>query len=543
ITFNLRDPKGVLDYRQFAREAAQLVVDYGGSLSGEHGDGQAKGELLPIMFGDELMEAMRAFKKIWDPQGRMNPGKVVDADGIDEHLRMGPAYKVVNFATKLQFRSAEGNGFQRAIERCVGMGRCRAEHGNTMCPSYRATHDERFSTRGRSRLLWEMLQGDLIDEGWQSESVKEALDTCLACKGCRSDCPTHTDMASYKAEFLSHYYEHKRRPRQALSMGRIGDWAPLAGRLPGLANALTQTPVLAAIAKRIASVDSGRSLPRFAPRTHRQMHARRAPKNGRAPKKVVLWVDTFCEHFHPEIASAAVDILELAGFEAQLPARRLCCGRPLYDYGYLDVARDRLKTILDTLSPMLDGDGDDEAVAVVGLEPGCMSVFKDELLKTFPDDPRAKALADRAFMLGDFLDKNGYRPPAFDAEVIVHAHCHQKSLFGVNGEKAMLSAMGVKATFLDSGCCGMAGSFGFDPRHEEISANVGELVLLPAVRQAPKHAFILTNGFSCREQIQQQTGRQVVHLAELLRIAHENAAARTGRASAVAEATSAEGGA
>lgn len=538
ITFDLRDPKGVLDYRQFAREAAQLVVDYGGSLSGEHGDGQAKGELLPIMFGDELMEAMRAFKKIWDPQGRMNPGKVVDADGIDEHLRMGPAYKVVNFATKLQFRSAEGNGFQRAIERCVGMGRCRAEHGNTMCPSYRATHDERFSTRGRSRLLWEMLQGDLIDEGWQSESVKEALDTCLACKGCRSDCPTHTDMASYKAEFLSHYYEHKRRPRQALSMGRIGDWAPLAGRLPGLANALTQTPVLAAIAKRIAGVASGKSLPRFAPRAHRQMHLRRAPKNGRAPKKVVLWVDTFCEHFHPEIASAAVDILELAGFDAQLPARRLCCGRPLYDYGYLDAARDRLKTILDTLSPMLDGD--DEAVAVVGLEPGCMSVFKDELLKTFPDDPRARTLADRAFMLGDFLDKNGYRPPAFDAEVIVHAHCHQKSLFGVNGEKAMLSAMGVKATFLDSGCCGMAGSFGFDPRHEEISVNVGELVLLPAVRQAPKHAFILTNGFSCREQIQQQTGRQVVHLAELLKIAHENAAARTGRASAVAEATSSE---
>jgi FAD/FMN-containing dehydrogenase/Fe-S oxidoreductase len=525
ITFNLSDAQGVLGYRQFAREAAQLVVDYGGSLSGEHGDGQAKGELLPIMFGDELMEAMRTFKKIWDPQGRMNPGKVVDARGLDEDLRMGPAYKVVNFSTRLTFRSQEGNGFQRAVERCVGMGRCRAEKGNTMCPSYRATHDERFSTRGRSRVLWEMLQGDLIEDGWQSEPVKEALDTCLACKGCRSDCPTHTDMASYKAEFLSHYYERRRRPRQALFMGRIGDWAPLAGRLPGLANALTQTPVISTVAKRIAGVAAGRTLPKFAPQTYSRTHKRRPANASRSLKKVILWVDTFCEHFHPEIANDAVDILEIAGFDAQLPSRRLCCGRPLYDFGYLDAARERLQTILDTLSPLFDGD--DAAVALVGLEPGCMSVFKDELLKMFPDDPRAKVLSDNAFLLGDFLNVSGYRPPRFDAEVIVHAHCHQKSLFGVTGEKAILAAMGVKATWLDSGCCGMAGSFGFDPRHEEISANVGELVLLPAVRKAPMQAFILTNGFSCREQIHQKTGRQVVHFAELLKIAHERAEARS----------------
>ncbi|MGF6781409.1 FAD-binding and (Fe-S)-binding domain-containing protein [Paraburkholderia sp. GAS334] len=536
ITFDLRDAKGVLGYRQFAREAAGLVVDYGGSLSGEHGDGQAKGELLPIMFGNELMEAMRTFKKIWDPQGRMNPGKVVDARGLDEDLRMGPAYKVVNFATKLQFRSAEGNGFQRAVERCVGMGRCRTEKGNTMCPSYRATRDERFSTRGRARVLWEMLQGDLIEDGWQSESVKEALDTCLACKGCRSDCPTHTDMASYKAEFLSHYYEGRRRPRQALSMGRIGDWAPLAGRLPGLANALTQTPVISSIAKRIAGVASGRKLPRFAPKTHSSIHKRRATNPSRSLKKVVLWVDTFCEHFHPEIADAAVDILEIAGFDAHLPSRRLCCGRPLYDFGYLDAARDRLQTILDTLSPMFDGDN--AAVALVGLEPGCMSVFKDELLKMFPDDPRAKILSDNAFLLGDFLNVSGYQPPELHAEVIVHAHCHQKSLFGVTGEKAILAAMGVKATWLDSGCCGMAGSFGFDPKHEEISTNVGELVLLPAVREAPMQAFILTNGFSCREQIQQKTGRKVVHFAELLKIAHALAEAPLGEGNAVSSVAS-----
>jgi len=539
ITFDLRDAQGVLDYRRFAREAAQLVVDYGGSLSGEHGDGQAKGELLPIMFGDELMEAMRTFKAIWDPQSRMNPGKVVDARGIDQDLRMGPAYKVVNFSTKLQFRSQEGDGFQRAVERCVGMGRCRTEKGGTMCPSYRATHDERFSTRGRSRLLWEMLQGDLIDEGWQSESVKEALDTCLACKGCRSDCPTHTDMASYKAEFLSHYYEHKRRPRQAISMGRIGDWAPLAGRLPALANALTQTPVISSIVKRVAGVASEKTLPRFAPQTHSKIHKRRAAKPSPALKKVILWVDTFCEHFHPEIASAAVDVLEFAGFDAELPKRRLCCGRPLYDYGYLDAARERLQTILDTLSPLFDGDN--AAVALVGLEPGCMSVFKDELLKMFPDDPQAKILSEKAFLLGDFLDHNRYQPPQLRADVLVHAHCHQKSLFGVAGEKAILNAMGVNATWLDSGCCGMAGSFGFDPKHQDISRNAGELVLLPAVRSAPQQAFILTNGFSCREQIEQQTGRRVVHLAELLKLAHQTAEDKANDGNAAAANAPLEG--
>jgi Fe-S oxidoreductase len=344
-------------------------------------------------------------------------------------------------------------------------------------------------------------------------------------------------MASYKAEFLSHYYERRRRPRQALSMGRIGDWAPLAGRLPGLANALTQTPVISSVAKRIAGVAAGKTLPRFAPQTHSRIHKRRPANPSRSLKKVILWVDTFCEHFHPEIANDAVDILEIAGFDAQLPSRRLCCGRPLYDYGYLDAARERLQTILDTLSPMFEGD--DAAVALVGLEPGCMSVFKDELLKMFPDDPRAKVLSDNAFLLGDFLNVSGYRPPRFDAEVVVHAHCHQKSLFGVTGEKAILAAMGVKATWLDSGCCGMAGSFGFDPRHAEISANVGELVLLPAVRQAPKQAFILTNGFSCREQIHQKTGRRVVHFAELLKIAHERAEARSDDGNAVTAEASA----
>jgi FAD/FMN-containing dehydrogenase/Fe-S oxidoreductase len=533
ITFDLRTADGVHAYRRFAREAAELVVAYGGSLSGEHGDGQARAEFLPIMFGDELMEAMRSFKKIWDPDNRMNPGKVVDAYRVDENLRMGPTYKVVNFATKLQFRSAEGNGFQRALERCVGMGRCRTQKGNTMCPSYRATRDERFSTRGRARLFGEMLQGDIIKDGWQSEEVKEALDTCLACKGCRSDCPTHTDMASYKAEFISHYYEKRRRPRQALSMGRIGDWAPLAARMPRVANFLTQTPLVSSVTKRLAGVAADRALPRFARQTHRSTARRSVGQAPHGAPKVVLWVDTFCEHFHPEIADAAVQLLAIAGFEAVLPSQRLCCGRPLYDFGYLDAARARLQAIVDALAPMLVGD--DASVALVGLEPGCMSVFKDELIKMFPDDPRARMLSEKASLLGDFLQTNGYRPPKLDAEVMVHAHCHQKSLFGTAGERALLSAMGVNATWLDSGCCGMAGAFGFDPKNAELSTKVGELVLLPAVRSAPEDAFIVTNGFSCREQIEQKTGRKVVHFAELLLIAHERGGGSSDVASSLNE--------
>ncbi|HSI56669.1 MAG TPA: FAD-linked oxidase C-terminal domain-containing protein [Ideonella sp.] len=523
ITFNLRTTEGVATFRQFVREAAQLVVDCGGSLTGEHGDGQAKAELLPIMFGEELMQALRDFKRIWDPDNRLNPGKVVDAYRLDENLRMGPAYKVVKLQTRLQFRSAEGDGFQRGVERCVGMGKCRSNQAGTMCPSYRATKEERFSTRGRSRLLWEMLQGDVIKDGWNSQAVKQGLDTCLSCKGCRSDCPTHTDMASYKAEFLSHYYEQHSRPRQALTMGRIGDWAPLAGKLPWLANLMTQTPGLSSIAKLVGGVAAERQMPKFAAKTFRQLARQRHGAAMAGRRKVILWVDTFCEHFHPEVASASVEVLGHAGFQAVLPAAPLCCGRPLYDFGYLDLARAKLQKTLDIVGAQM-ADGDGAPVAVVGLEPGCMSVFKDELLKLFPDDPRARRLSESVWLLGDFLHANGYQPPRYEVDVLVHTHCHQKSLFGSQPDIELLQRMGARATALDSGCCGMAGSFGFNPEHIEISKAVGELVLLPAVRKQAADTVILTNGFSCREQIKQGTGREVMHLAELLQLAHQRQA-------------------
>ncbi len=523
ITFDLRSAEGVSTWREFLREAAELVVEFGGSLSGEHGDGQAKAEFLPIMYGAGLMQAMEQFKAIWDPANRLNPGKVVHAYRADENLRMGPAYKPVTLQTKLTFASPEGDGFQREIERCIGMGKCRSLEGGTMCPSYRATREERYSTRGRAHLFWEMLQGDVIADGWQSREVKDALDTCLACKGCKSDCPTHTDMASYKAEFLSHYYETKRRPRQALFMGRIGEWAPWAARFPRLTNFMTSAPGLASFGKWVAGVAQTRELPRFAATTYREI-ARRASSHssnshglegnaGNVEKKVILWVDTFNDHFTPEIAEAAADVLKRLGWHVVLPKNRLCCGRPLYDFGLLERARELLTHILDDLA-------DDIAagVPVVGLEPGCLSVFKDELLKQLPGHALAKQLSAQTFLFSDFVARQPFDWPTLDADVIVHGHCHQKALFGMQGDTALLNKLGVTWKLLDTGCCGMAGSFGLNAGHHALSEKIGEDELFPAVRQATAanaETIVLTNGFSCREQIEQGTGRQAMHIAQL----------------------------
>ncbi|RQS65465.1 FAD-binding oxidoreductase [Burkholderia sp. Bp8963] len=514
ITFDLRSATGVQVWRGFLREAAQLVVDFGGSLSGEHGDGQAKAEFLPIMYGPELMQAMAEFKAIWDPANRLNPGKVINAYRADENLRLGPAYKPVTLQTKLTFTSPEGDGMQRAIERCIGMGKCRSLDGGTMCPSYRATREEKFSTRGRAHLFWEMLQGDVIKDGWNSAEVKEALDACLGCKGCKSDCPTHTDMASYKSEFLSHYYETHRRPRQAMFMGRIGQWAPLASRFPRLTNFMTSTPPLARIGKWIAGIAPQRALPAFAPQPFRAIAKRRGigQRTGAAPVrgKVILWVDTFNEHFSPDIAAAAVDVLSALGYDVTLPQKRLCCGRPLYDYGLLDEARALLRTAVDELADEIGA-----GVPVVGLEPGCLSVFKDELLKQLPDEPLAKRLAAQTFLFSDFVAQADFAWPQLDADVIVHGHCHQKSLFGMKGETALLDKLGVRWTLLDTGCCGMSGSFGFNEAHYDLSMKIGEGKLLPLVRQASADAIVVTNGFSCREQIEQGAGRTPLHIAQL----------------------------
>ncbi|NLP62809.1 FAD-binding and (Fe-S)-binding domain-containing protein [Paraburkholderia sacchari] len=532
ITFDIRTAEGVLKWKGFLREAAQLVVDFGGSLSGEHGDGQAKAEFLPIMYGPEIIEAMEAFKAIWDPANRLNPGKVVNAYRADENLRMGPSYKPVKLTTRLTFASPEGDGMQRAIERCIGMGKCRSLEGGTMCPSFRATREERFSTRGRAHLFWEMLQGEVITDGWNSKEVKEALDACLACKGCKSDCPTHTDMASYKAEFLSHYHEKHRRPRQALFMGRIGQWAPWASRFPRLTNFAMSTPPLARIGKWVAGVAAERNLPAFAPKSFRMLsNKKRSASANAARPKVILWVDTFNDHFSPRVAMAAMEVLERIGYQVVLPRKRLCCGRPLYDYGLLDEARALLSGIVEELADEVRS-----GVPVVGLEPGCLSVFKDELLKQLPGNDIAQRLSQQSFLFSDFVAQARFAWPALDADVMVHGHCHQKSLFGMNGETALLNQLGVRWTLLDTGCCGMAGSFGFNANHYELSMKIGEDTLLPLVRKAPRETLIVTNGFSCREQIEQGAGRHTLHIAELaLRSLEQGQSNQTSRAHECAE--------
>ena len=496
ITFELRTPEGLARWRAFLQQAAALVVKYGGSLSGEHGDGQARAEFLPAMYGPELMQALREFKRIWDPANRMNPGKLIDAYRVDENLRLGPQYKTVKLATRFAFRSEVGDGFARAAEHCIGMGKCRAKTGGTMCPSYRATGEERYSTRGRARLLWEMLQGEVIKDGWQSEEVKEALDWCLACKGCRSDCPTHTDMAAYKAEFLSHYYEKKARPLALQALARIGEWAPLAARVPALANAL------GALGRPIAGLAAGRKLPRVAARSFRSQFV--AAGEG---ERVILLDDTFNGYFRPATAVAAARVLAHAGCRVELPREHLCCGRPYYDTGMLDRAKTALETALQVLEP---------GVPVVILEPACLSVFRDELQQLFPGDARAEDLARRTRSLAEFLDQRGYAPRRVFGRALLQGHCHQQALAGMGPDVKLLRAAGLEVEAPDFGCCGMAGSFGFRQETGAAARRIAELALLPKLRAATPDTVVVADGFSCREQIEGLGGRTAQHLAEVL---------------------------
>ena len=497
INFELRTPAGLAHWRRFLTEAAELVVKHGGSLSGEHGDGQAKGELLPIMYGPALMQAFREFKRAWDPLNRMNPGKLIDARPFDADLRLGPEYKPVSLRTRFAFNSEVGNGFTRAAEHCIGMGKCRGRDGGTMCPSYRGTHEERYSTRGRARLLAEMLRGEVITDGWASTEVQEALDWCLACKGCASECPTHTDMAAYKAEFLSHYYETHRRPRQAWSMGRIGEWAPLASRFSTITNFAARF----GFAKRLAGVDPGRSLPKFAPRSFRSDFVSKAAGADRETR-VVLFDDTFNNHFRPQTARAAQKLLEVAGCAVELPSQRLCCGRPYYDYGMLDHAKRALERVLRVLPA-------DRPVVV--LEPGCLSVFRDELRQLVPGEAARGA---QFVSLSEFLVKKSFRGTA-GGSVLMHAHCHQKALWGTQADLSLLKNSGIEVLAPDTGCCGMGGSFGYRPQHAETSRRIAALELLPALASAPDMP-VVANGFSCREQIEGLAGRRTLHIAEVL---------------------------
>jgi len=516
LNFDLETAPGIAKYRAFMEDATSLVVSYGGSLSGEHGDGQSRAEFLAKMFGPELVDAFRQFKTIWDPRGRMNPGKIVDAYRTDENLRLGAGYNPRTLPTHFTFHDDRGS-LAYATLRCVGVGECRKHQGGTMCPSYRVTMEEAHSTRGRAHLLFEMFKGEPLTGGWQEEPVKDALDLCLACKGCKSECPVGVDVASYKAEFLSHYYEKHPRHAAAYAMGYVHRWARLGSKMPRFVNATMRTPGLAGIVKALGGISSKRTIPRFAYRSFvswfRSRTAGDQASTSSRGVKVVLWPDTFTNYFNPEIAIAATEVLEAAGCEVVIPARSMCCGRPLYDYGFLDTAKQLLRDVMAGLRAELAA-----GTPIVVLEPSCLAVFRDELVNFFPDDPDAKRLSQHAFLLSEFLHKQlaDYRAPHIERRAVLHGHCHHKAIAKLDDEEAVLRAAGVDLETLDSGCCGMAGSFGFEREHYDISMQVGELVLLPAVRRAPVDTMIVADGFSCREQILQATGRQALHLAQVL---------------------------
>jgi len=526
VSFDLESENGIRKYSEFIGRAADLVVGYGGSLSGEHGDGQSRAALLPKMFGSELIRAFGEFKAVWDPENKLNPHKVVDAYLPTENLRLGADYKPLEPETHFKFPDDDGS-FAKASLRCIGLGACRKSDGGTMCPSYMVTLEEEHSTRGRAHMLFELLQGEVVRAGWRDQHVKDALELCLSCKACKSECPANVDIATYKAEFLSHYYEKRRRPLKAFAFGLIERWARLGSRIHGIANFLSQAPGPRHLLQRVLGLAPQRQLPRLAPVTfwqwaqvHRNSIFRDEDRLNSVPlpkgRQVVLWVDTFNNYFHPETCRAALGVLEEAGCTVTCSRRPLCCGRPLYDFGMLERAKNCLSQILSALGPQIDA-----GLPIVVLEPSCASVFRDELHNLFPTNERATRLRNQTFLLSEFLQNHApdYLPPSLSRKVILHGHCHHKALMKINDEESLLQKMGVELQSLDSGCCGMAGPFGFQKDKFEISQAIAERVLLPTVRRAASDTLIVADGFSCREQILQGTGRSAMHLAEVLKMA------------------------
>ena len=518
MNYDLRTVEGVRKYREFIERAADIVLEFGGSLSGEHGDGQARGVLLPKMFGPELTEAFRNFKALWDPDNRMNPGKMMgtpDDPRIyqpEEKLRLGPGYTPTRPDTHFAFPEDDG-AFSNAAMRCVGVGACRKTDSGTMCPSYMATREEQHSTRGRAHLLWELMQSDVLPDKWQNKQVHEALDLCLSCKACKSECPVKVDMAAYKAEFLSQHYRDRLHPLPHYLFGFMDRWARLASWAPMLANATLAVPGVEAMAKRIADVAPERVLPRFAASSFQRQQRVRA-SGGNQQKAVLLWPDTWNNYLQPQVLDAAARVLQSAGFRVVFPRRHICCGRPLYDFGFLDQARRYLDDVLTRLGPHIDA-----GLPFVVLEPSCASVFLEELRNFYPKSERAQRLAKQAWLLADFLTAHApdWRPAARSGQqIVLHGHCHHKAIFNMKAERALLEQTGAQVTMLDSGCCGMAGPFGFERDKYAVSQTLGERVLLPAVRAANHGTVIVTDGFSCREQIAQGTTRRAVHVAEVL---------------------------
>ncbi|MFC5723824.1 FAD-linked oxidase C-terminal domain-containing protein [Streptomyces gamaensis] len=644
IDFDLLSAEGVRRYRAFSADMAELVLAHGGSLSGEHGDGQARAELLPRMYGPQLVGLFERVKDLWDPDGGLNPGILVRPHRLDDNLRFAvlPSRPVpVEFGYR-----QDGGDFTAAVRRCVGVAKCRDTAAGTgvMCPSFRVTGEEKHSTRGRARLLHEMLAGELVRDGWRSQEVRDALDLCLACKGCRSDCPVGVDMATYKAEFLHHYYAGRRRPRSHVTLGRLPQWLRLAAPLAPVLNAAARLPAVASLAKRTAGITPERDLPPLAGRTFRTWWRERArkragtggplplggtgafpavgarpdaggqgarscggdgprtgpgaaaptvvtarpdagghgprlrggdgprsgaaaptvvtarpdaggqgarsrggdgprsgaaaptvvrarpdvgglgarprgedsprpgPRPGAAAPTVVLWPDTFTDHLAPDVGISAVTVLEAAGLRVAVPPANVCCGLTYISTGQLDAARAVLRRTLDAIAPALAA-----GLPVTVLEPGCAATLVTDLPELLPDDPRAARLAAAVRTFARTLREYApsWQPPRLDRPVAGQTHCHQHAVLGDAAERHVREQAGLTGG-LSAGCCGLAGDFGFEPGHYGISVACAEEQLLPSVRAATADTLLLADGYSCRTQLEQLTGRRARHLAQAL---------------------------
>ncbi|WP_020494804.1 FAD-binding and (Fe-S)-binding domain-containing protein [Sciscionella marina] len=506
IDFPFTEPDGSARYRDFLTAAADLVVAHGGSLSGEHGDGQARAELLPKMYPPRIIDAFGAFKAAFDPDARMNPGRIVDPAPLDADLR--PVVAPATLPTRAELAlHADGGDLAAASRRCVGVGKCLAPSGGVMCPSYRATGQEQNSTRGRARLLFEMLNGEVITEGWRSPEVGAALDMCLGCKGCKTDCPVGVDMAAYKAEYLNRRYRGRPRPMSHYAMGALPQWLRLAARAPRMVNAVTGSR-FAPLLNRAGGLAPERAIPALAGWTLRQWWARRPARAG--GDTVLLWPDTFTNHFDPEIGQDAVAVLEELGYRVVLPQRPVCCGLTWYSTGRFEAARRRLRSTLDTLEPWLRA-----GVPVVGLEPSCTAMLRADAAELLPDDERVPLLAG---LTRTFAEQTGaaieQRAPRGEGTVLSQVHCHQHADLGSAPDRALLEQLTEQVTVLEGGCCGLAGNFGFERGHYEVSVACAEQELLPAMR-ADGTSEVHADGFSCRTQIRQLGEREPVHLASL----------------------------
>lgn len=527
INFDLETKAGIEKYKRFMDEATDLVLKHGGSLSGEHGDGQSKAQFLGKMYGRKLIRAFQEFKSIWDPDWKMNPGKVVSPYRIDQNLRLGTDYNPMVPETHFKYPQDKGD-FPRAVLRCVGVGECRKHDTGTMCPSYMATMEEMHSTRGRARLLFEMLQGDVVKDGWRDEGVKESLDLCLSCKGCLKECPVDVDMATYKAEFMAHYYEGKLHPRTDYAYGLIFRWLKLGSMIPRTANFFSGTRPFANWLKSAAGMAHERQIPKLAKQSFTRWFFSRKSKSEKKDRQVLLWPDTFNNYLHPNSAKAAVAVLEAAGFDVIVPRASLCCGRPLYEFGMLKLAKKKLEQVMKQLDqPLRDG------VPIVVLEPSCASVFRNEAKNLLPFHEHTRRLQTQTYLLSEFLTEHApdFKVPALHRNALVHGHCHHKAVMGMDAEMETLNNMKLECELLDSGCCGMAGSFGFEKEKYEVSMKIGERVLLPKVREADADTLIIADGFSCREQIAQCTDRKTLHLAEVIYMALEQQSATSKESS------------